>query len=424
MSNKKVWIGLTALALVIALLVGARALSARKAGTATATSTASKAAAAPAASGAGHALDLTGGDFTVVGLVDLGTSLAVTGSVRAIQSAVVKARVAGEIKRLTVREGDRVTAGQLLGQIDATEYQWRLRQAEDQAQAAQSQLDIAQKALDNNKALVNQGFISRNALDNSVSSAAGATASLQAARAGTELARKAVGDSEIRSPIAGLVAQRLAQPGERVGVDARILEVVDLSRLELETAVAPEDVVQLRLGQAALVQVDGLPQPMPARLVRINPSAQAGTRSVLAYLELPASAQAAGLRQGLFGRGQIELLRKRALVVPSSAVRYDQAKPYVLTVVDGKATVRPVTVGAAASVVLGGAPENVLEITSGLEAGATVLRGTVGTLREGTRLKLPGVGSAAATAATSVASAALASSGAGAPQAITSAPAR
>ena len=397
MKNRKVWIGLAALALLAALWVGARTLSARKA-TAAATATAATPAAARATISAGQALELTRGDYTVVGLVDLGTSLAVTGSVKAVQSAVVKARVAGELKRLTVREGDRVAAGQLLGQIDATEYQLRLRQAEDQAQAAQAQLDIAQKALDNNKALVNQGFISRNALDNSVSSAAGATASLQAARAGAELARKAVGDSEIRSPIAGLVAQRLVQPGERVSVDARLLEVVDLSRLELETAVAPEDVVQLRLGQAALVQVDGLPQPLPARLVRISPSAQAGTRSVLAYLELPATAQAAGLRQGLFGRGQIELLRKRALVVPSNAVRYDQAKPYVLTVVDGKAAVRPVTLGAAGSVVLSGAPEGVLEITSGLEAGVTVLRGTVGALREGTRLKLPGLGVTAASA--------------------------
>ena len=383
MSKRSWWIVAAASGLAVAIAWGVRTMSARQAAAGSAV------AAAPAASGAGQALELTAGDLAVATSAELSTALAVTGNVKAVQSAVVKARVAGEVKRLTVREGDRVTAGQLLGQIDATEYQWRLRQAEDQAQAAQSQLDIAQKAMDNNKALVNQGFISRNALDNSVSSAVGATASLQAARAGAELARKAVADSEIRSPIAGLVAQRLVQPGERVGVDARILEVVDLSRLELETAVAPEDVVQLRLGQVAQVQVDGLATALQARLVRINPSAQAGTRSVLAYLELPASAQAAGLRQGLFGRGQIELLRKRALVVPVSALRYDQSKPYVLTVVGGQALARVVTVGTTGTVELGGTRESVAEITSGLEPGATVLRGTVGSLREGTRLKLP-----------------------------------
>ena len=357
-----------------------------------------------AAASAAQALELTRGDIAVATRADLSSTLAVSGGLRAVQSAIIKAKVAAEVKTLTVREGDRVRAGQLIGQLDATEYQWRLRQAEDQAQAAQAQLDIAQRALDNNKALVNQGFISRNALDTSVMSAAGAQASMQAARATAEIARKAVQDSQIRAPIGGLVAQRFVQPGERVGLDTRIVEIVDLGRLELEANIAPEDVVQMRIGQTAQVQIDGVDKPVAARVVRINPSAQAGTRSVLAYLELAGDPAAVGLRQGLFARGNIELQRKQAVVVPVSALRFDQARPYVLAVQDGQAQARIVTTGARGDVLLDGRSEAAVEITGGLEPGAVVLRGTVGSLREGTRLKLPLAAAAAApTASSSVA---------------------
>ena len=358
-----------------------------------------------AAASAAQALELTRGDIAVATRADLSSTLAVSGGLRAVQSAIIKAKVAAEVKTLTVREGDRVRAGQLIGQLDATEYQWRLRQAEDQAQAAQAQLDIAQRALDNNKALVNQGFISRNALDTSVMSAAGAQASMQAARATAEIARKAVQDSQIRAPIGGLVAQRFVQPGERVGLDTRIVEIVDLGRLELEANIAPEDVVQMRIGQTAQVQIDGVDKPVAARVVRINPSAQAGTRSVLAYLELAGDPAAVGLRQGLFARGNIELQRKQAVVVPVSALRFDQARPYVLAVQDGQAQARIVTTGARGDVLLDGRSEAAVEITGGLEPGAVVLRGTVGSLREGTRLKLPLAAAAAAPAASSSAAA-------------------
>jgi len=359
--------------------------------------------AAPSAAPAAQSIELAWADIAHAEQAELVRRLDITGSLKAVQSAVVKARVPAELKSLTVREGDRVQAGQLIGQLDATEFQWRLRQAEDQARASQAQLEIAQRTLANNQALVEQGFISRNALDTSSSSAAGASASLQAARASAELARKAVRDTEIRAPIGGLVSQRLVQPGERVALDARLVEIVDLSRVELEAAVPPDDVVALRVGQAASVRIDGLAEPVPARVVRINPSAVAGTRSVMAYLEL---APTAGLRQGLFGRASIELQRRKALVVPVSALRFDQARPYVLAVEDGRALQRRVTTGERGDVIINGRPESAVEITAGLAAGATVLRGTVGMLRDGTRLGLPdaaGAASAPASAAAAVA---------------------
>lgn len=351
---------------------------------------ATRAAKAPVAAPAvAPAIELAAGDVARAMRTELVTTLAVSGGLKAVDSALVKARVAAEVAQLSVREGDRVAAGQLLGRLDDTEQRWRLKQAEDQAAAAQAQLEIAERTLANNRALVEQGFISKTALDTSVSSANGARASLQAAQAAAELARKAARDSEIRAPIAGLVSQRFVQPGERVSVDARLLEIVDLSRLELEAAVAPEDVLGVRVGQSALLAVDGLAEPVAAKVVRINPATQAGTRAVMTYLQVLPGPAAAGLRQGLFARATLETGRKAALVVPASALRFDQARPHVLAVVDGVVRVKPVVLGVRGDVGFGGAPEAAVEVASGVAEGEMVLRGSVGALRDGTRVTLP-----------------------------------
>lgn len=350
------------------------------------------------------AFRLAPSDVLAVAPVELVRTVAVSGGLKAVDSAVVKARVAAVVQDLTVREGDAVKRGQLLGHLDAAEFTLRLRQAEEQATAAKSQLDLAERTLANNRALVAQGFISQNALDTSVMNAAGARASLQAAQAAADLARKSLNDAQIHAPLDGSVSQRFVQPGERVALDARLLEIVDLSRIELEAAVSADEVGEVRVGSRAQLQVDGLADPVGARVARINPSAQEGTRAVLVYLALDPNP---GLRQGLFARGAIELERKAALAVPQFAVRIDQPRPYVFVVADGKIVQRDVTLGARGVARFDGRPIEAVTVTSGLVAGDTLVRGSVGSLRDGTRVQLaPAPVAHAASAAQGAASAA------------------
>ena len=240
-------------------------------------------------------------------------------------------------------------------------------------------MDIAQRSLDNNQSLVTQGFISTTALDTSLNNLAGAQANYQAAQAATELTRKALDDTVLRAPIGGLIAQRLAQNGERVAVDAKVLEIVDLSALELEAAVAAADSVQLHIGQKAQLLPEGMAQPLTARVVRINPSTVAGSRSVLVYLALDAGSK---LRQGLFAQGTLALGQVSALAVPLDTVRTDKPQPYVQRVVDGRVAHQTVHTGAA------GQWQGVAMVeVQGIAAGAEVLVGSVGALREGTLVK-------------------------------------
>jgi RND family efflux transporter MFP subunit len=325
-------------------------------------------------------LELAATDIVKVQQVELGSVLEISGPIRAANSAFVKARVAGELQGLTVREGDFVKAGQTIATVDATEYQARVRQAQQQAESAKAQVDIARRTLDNNQSLVTQGFISKTALDASLATLAANEANYRAAQAGTDVARKSLSDTVLRAPISGYVAQRLAQPGERVSVDARVVEIVDLSRLELEASLSPGDSLMVKVGQTADLTVEGAAQPVRAKVVRVNPSASAGSRAVLAYLAL---ASDPGLRQGLFAQGTLSTGSHRVLAVPLNTVRTDKPLPYVQLAVNGQVIHQPVTLGRKGVV----GAQAMVEV-AGVREGADVLAGGIGALREGTLLAL------------------------------------
>ncbi len=310
--------------------------------------------------------------------------LPVSGSLKAVNSAVVKARVSGELRGLVVREGDFVQAGQVIARVDDSDYQTRVRQASEQAASSKAQIEVAQRQYDNNKALVEQGFISKTALDTSIANLNAAKSTYQAAVAATDIARKSVADTVLKSPIAGQISQRFAQPGERVGIEARIVEVVDLRSLELEASLGAADSVNVRVGQTAELQVEGRAKPVKATVARVNPSAQAGSRSVLAYLSITPDAAgdpsaAPALRQGLFVQGTLGTARAATLAVPVSAVRTDKPAPYVQVIENGQIVHRPVETGER-----GTSGSDGFVAARGLPEHATVVRGHIGTLREGT----------------------------------------
>jgi RND family efflux transporter MFP subunit len=284
---------------------------------------------------------------------------------------------------MTVREGDMVKAGQVIARIDPIEYQARERQAKQQADASWAQVEIAQKQYDNNKALMEQGFISPTALQNAMASLNGTKATHMAALAALDLTRKAMDDTTVRSPIHGQVAQRLAQPGERMSIDGRIVEVVNLAQLEIEAALPASEAGLVRPGMRAQMSIEGLDEPVTAKVLRISPSAQVGSRSVLVYLGL---AGEEGLRQGLFAQGSLGTRSMRALAVPLASVRTDKPQPYV-QVIDGE-QIRHITVQTGTRTEK---TQNNLTLTwvevQGLTEGTQVLAASAGLVREGTQVK-------------------------------------
>ncbi len=325
------------------------------------------------------AIELLQTDITLVHARDLRQVLPLSGALRAVNQAAVKARVGGEVREVLVREGEAVQVGQVLVRMDGTEYLARAAQARGALVAARGQLDIATKARDNNKALLGKGFISQNAFDNAASQYEIAQANVDSAKAALDVTQKSLSDTVIRAPIAGLVSNRTVQPGEKVSPDFHLLDVVDLRRMEMEAAVPTSDIQRVALGQEVQVRIEGLSTPITGKVARINPSTQAGSRSIIVYVEI--GNPDGFLRVGMFGEAQLTLVKRGGvLTVPASAIQNAGGATFAYAIENGVLVQKPVTLGITGDDGEGGA----VEITGGLVDGAKIVRNNLGNLLPGT----------------------------------------
>ena len=372
---KRAWIKWAVAGVVLTLLAGGvfKALNSRKA---------QKDALEQSTRAVSDAMELAPTDVLSAEPKTLAQGLPVSGALKAINTAVVKARVAGELQGLNLREGDAVNAGQVIARIDPTEYLARLKQAQEQADAARTQIEIAQRQFDNNRGLVDQGFISKTALEASSSTLIGAQATYKAALAAVDVAKKQLDDSVMHAPLRGQISQRLAQPGERMAIDGRVVEIVDLKQLELEATLSAIESMQVRVGQGAQLQIEGTTQTVNAKVARISPSTLPGSRSVLVYLSVEGTP---GLRQGLFAQGMLGTQLQQGLAVPLDAVRTDKPQPYVQVVEDNKIAHRNVTLGARGQTA---ESAQMWVLVEGLKDQEVVVRGELGSLRAGTAVTL------------------------------------
>jgi len=355
--------------------------------------------AAPAASTAATAarpLELLPQDLLTARRQPLQRGVEVTGTLEAVRSAVLRAKVAGELKALDVREGESVRAGQVLGQIDPTEFDLRLRQSQQQSEAAKAQLDIAVRQLSNSQALVAQGFISPTALETAAATEAGARANLQAALAAVALAQKARADATLVAPIGGVVAERMAKPGNLININTPLYRIVDNSRLEAVLNVPEREMATMKPGLPIRMVVDALRgQVFEGVVGRISPVVDAGSGT---FRVVGVFAGHEGLKPGMFGRLQIVYdEREAALSVPREAVVEANGEASVFLVEAGKAVRRVVRLGH-----VDGAYAEVVE---GLAVGDQVITAGRIAVRDGVTVEVLG---APATAATSAAAPAVA----------------
>lgn len=314
-------------------------------------------------------------------------------------TAVLRAKAAGTLMTLTVAEGSRVAAGQVIGRIDTADIASRVAERGAQLEAMRAALVQAERAHASNERLAAQNFISSIALENSKSALDTARANLNAAQASLETSKVALRDAAVVAPIAGIVSKRQALAGERVAMEQPIVTIVDLGKLELAGSIGTHEVSRVSPGLEVQVNVEGLAQPVTGRVARIAPAAEPGTRSIGVTIELANPKEL--LRGGQYAVARATLADPtERLTLPASAVGNTSGQDHVWLIEGGALVRRAVTVGRRDP------REGRVEILTGVGPEAQVLGARFDNLREGAKAlvavaKPSGVASVAAAAASS-----------------------
>ncbi|MFZ6771189.1 efflux RND transporter periplasmic adaptor subunit [Undibacterium sp. SXout7W] len=323
-------------------------------------------------------LEFLPSDIAVAQQGDVSKLLSLSGALRAFNQATVKAKVAGDVREVLVREGEAVQQGQVVVRMDTGDFEARLAQARGALAAAQGQLEIARLARDNNKALLDKNFISKNAFDNGNNQYEIALANVDSAKGAVSVAQKALADTSIHAPITGLISSRTVQPGEKVAVDIRLLDVVDLRTMEMEAPVPTQDIANIKIGQQVQLVIEGVADKVNGKVTRINPATAAGSRSIMAYIQI---ANPEGiLRAGMFGEMQLVVDKKSGvLLIPQTAIQQDTTQSSVYVIENNLIQQKTVQLGLKGD--SNGVP--VVEVLSGLAKDSKVIKTNLGSLRSG-----------------------------------------
>jgi RND family efflux transporter MFP subunit len=280
-------------------------------------------------------LELSAAEVAVVRPRELRDVVRFSGSLVPYDQTTVKSRVAGQLAEVTVREGETVVAGQVVARLDLTELNARLAEKQSMLRAAEADADLANKTRANKLQLFERGIAPKTQIDQAEADFAYKRSVVAANAAQVEVARKALADATIKAPMAGIVAERIANPGESIPADGKVLTLVDTSRMEVEALVPSVDVARLRLRQEARIGVDGFgDRRFSGTIARISPMTVAGARSVPVYVAVTEAEPA--LRGGMFATGEVTVAEKsNALALPPAAVRSDEAGAFALVLRDG-----------------------------------------------------------------------------------------
>jgi membrane fusion protein, multidrug efflux system len=330
------------------------------------------------------ALVLAPVDLAKAAPATLVVSFPVSGSVEASKQAMVRSRHSGLATQMTKRAGDAVKQGEVLARVDSDELRLRIGEREAAVRQAQAALTVAESARNQQRSLADRGFISKAALDSVESNYVAARTALETAQSQLNMARSSLTETALVAPISGVISKRNIEPGERIGNEMQVFQIIDPNSLEVSVQIPAERATDLKVGQLAMFQTDTTTgaAKIEAKLARIVPNANIGARTIEARFALPAGSP---IPAGAFLSGSLALSQKSVPVaVPRVSVRSDGGGSYIWTVQDGK------TARTRVKIIDTDSSSDQVAVESGLAVNTQVLLLRGADPREGQTVTLPG----------------------------------
>lgn len=338
----------------------------------------SKDKAAPDANASAVAQNI-GPDNVAVARVDtLRSGPAISGTLTADREARIRSEMSGAVLATNVEQGERVSAGTILGRIDDASVRDAVISARSSVTQAASAAEQAARELQRAKTLAAAGAIAERDVEGADRANLGAQAQLADAKARLSSAEKMLRNTIIRAPFAGVVAERAVSPGDIVSPGSALFTVIDPRSLRVEASVPTAALADVRVGAAVLFTVNGSDRVLEGRVTRVSPMVDPQTRQVRLLASVPNSAGL--LVAGLFVEGRVASQKRVGVLVPENAIDQTGIVPNVMRVKGGKVEKVEVQLGvrdeAAAA----------LEVTAGLAGGDTVLLGAARGISVGTTI--------------------------------------
>jgi RND family efflux transporter MFP subunit len=312
----------------------------------------------------------------IVELKEIPVYHAIPGSVISDERVEVSSRVIGFIEHLDVREGQRVKRGDLLVRIDPSDINEAIRQARSSVTAAQEDLSDAEQDVRKYTGLAESGSVASETLRKAKVRADIARTTLDKAKSALSAAEAQKDYSTVTSPVDGVIVSVAKRSGEMATAGSPILTVESREVLLFKAYVSEQSLASFNTQTPVTVKIDALGKEFAGRIRGIVPSGDDVTRRYEINVLLPDDP---ALVPGMFGRAEIRLGSYHGPVVPQAAIIQRGGLDGVFVVENGIARFRWLRTAREL--------DGVVEITSGLKGGETILTDADGRLPDGAQVK-------------------------------------